>query len=206
MIPNFNAEERELVRLVNYFKKRAVRLVEEKKVGEDYMQLVETCDKLVQQMHLHAKNRDTVLSEREQLKKLVRDNAQCPKCSKSTHLKIVGTDTSDQGWKSNKYRCRSCNIEFVWKAPNNPWDMIPYVENFILELNNKLNTEETSGDLREQMINAVEQMQANLLKLKPVVEASNLDFEELETREKEMANIVRQFTKHLMIEKIKTDE
>lgn len=206
MTPEFNPEERELIRLVNYFKKRAARLMEEGKVESDYSQLVETCDKLIEQLHLHAKNREIVLSEREQLRTMVKDNAQCPSCGKNTHLKLVGTDKNEQGWTSNKYRCRSCNIEFVWKAPNNPWDMIPYVESFISDLEQKISAEENSSELLEHTETAISAMKNNLTRLKPVVEASDLDFKELEEREKQMAEIVKQFTKQLKIEKIRTDD
>jgi hypothetical protein len=205
MTPEFNPDERELIRLVNFFKKRAARLMEEKRVEADYSQLVETCDKLIDQLYVHAKNRSVVLSEREQLRNMVKDNAQCPKCGKGLHLKCIGVDTNEQGWRSNKYRCRSCNIEFVWKAPNNPWNMIPYVESFISDLEQKISSEGHDQELREHTESAISTMKNNLARLKPVVEASDLDYKELEEREQQMGEIVRQFTKQLKIEKIRTD-
>ncbi|MCE3229085.1 MAG: hypothetical protein K0S32_3636 [Bacteroidetes bacterium] len=206
MNPEFNQEERELIKLVGFFKKRAERMIEEKKVGEEYKQLIETCEKLVEQLHVHAKNREIVLGERQQLSNLVKDNARCPKCDSMDQLKMIGTDKNEQGWKSNKYKCRKCNIEFVWSAPNNPWDMIPYVENFIANLEKKL-ADEQPGELAvQETTRVIDQMKANVAKLKPVVEASDLDYAELEMRETEMANIIKQFKKTLMIEKIKMED
>ncbi|MCW3077502.1 MAG: hypothetical protein JWO32_2111 [Bacteroidetes bacterium] len=205
MSENLKPEERELIKLVGFFKKRAERLMEEKKVDEDYKQLIETCDKLVAQLEMHARNRDIVLGEREQLKSLVKDNATCPKCSSNANLKLIGTDVNDKGWKSNKYKCRKCNIEFVWNAPNNPWDMIPYVENFLSNLETKL-SEEPDEALKQHTADVLSLMKANLDKLKPVVEASDLDFAELEEREREMSEMVHKFKKHLLIEKIRMED
>lgn len=204
MSNNLTADERDLVRLVQYFKKKAESFTEEERTGGEFVQMMETCDKFVEQLTFHAQNREIVLAEREQLQKLVRDNAQCPKCHKSANLKIIGTDKSSEGWISNKYKCRACNIEFVWNAPNNPWHMIPYVEKFIADLEQKLegSADEESQPARE----ALNQMKENLGKLKPVVEASDKDIREMEARDKEMAEIVSKFKKHLMIEKIKLED
>lgn len=194
-------EERELVKLVHYFKKRAEILIIENKLDDEYRQMLGTCDKLTEQLYVHAKSRQTVLAEREQLQNLVKDNAKCPSCNSNEMLKVIGVDTNEQGWKSNKYKCRRCNITFVWNTPNNPWDMIPYVENFLAGLEAKIN----EGAAEEQVLPALQQMKLNLAKLKPVVEASDLDFAELEEREKQMADLVNKFKKHLMIEKIRME-
>ena len=204
MQQNLKQEEREVIKLVGFFRKKAEKMIEEKMLPEDYRQLLETSDKLIEQIILHAKSRETVLGERAQLQSLIKENAQCPKCSKHDKLKRTGIDKSPQGWKSNKYKCRSCNIEFVWNAPNNPWDMIPYVEHFVTQLKEKIQTEEDETT-RLQTEVVIQQMEANIAKLKPVVEASDLDLADLEIREKEMSEVVRKFKKHLMIEKIRME-
>jgi hypothetical protein len=205
MDQNLKQEERELVKLVHFFKKRAGILTIENKMEEEYRLLLETCDKLVEQLELHAKNRATVMSEREQLQSMVRDNARCPSCKQADLLKIIGTDANEKGWKSNKYKCRRCNISFVWNAPNNPWDMIPYVEYFISDLERKIREEDMDEQTRQHSVSAIGSMKANVEKLRPVVEASDRDLAELEEREKQMSDMVRKFRKHLMIEKIKLE-
>ncbi|MES2763221.1 MAG: hypothetical protein V4677_13495 [Bacteroidota bacterium] len=199
-------EERELVKLVQYFKKRAQVLITENKLEEDYKQMLETCDKLTEQLYQHAKNREIILAEREQLEGMIKDNAKCPKCSSSEMLKVIGFDTNAQGWKSNKYKCRKCNIAFVWNTPNNPWDMIPYVEKFIQDTEVKLATLDISDPGHEATLAGLEQMKANVAKLKPVADASDLDMKDLEERETQMADLVHKFKKHLMIEKIKMED
>ncbi len=203
---NLKPEERELIKLVNFFKKRGEIMIIENKLGDEYQQMLETCDKLVGQLELHAKNREIVTREREQLTNMVKDNAQCPSCNSAAQLKIVGTDTNDKGWKSNKYKCRKCNITFVWNTPNNPWDMIPYVEQFIDNMEQKVSSQDTDETEKGQTLGVLQQMKQNLDKLKPVVEASDLDWAELEEREKQMAEMVHKFKKHLMIEKIRMEE
>jgi len=206
MEQNLKPEERELVKLVQYFKKRAQILITENKLEEDYRQMLETCDKLTEQLFLHAKNRETIIAEREQLEGMIRDNAKCPKCTSNEMLKVIGFETSSQGWKSNRYKCRRCNIAFVWNTPNNPWDMIPYVEKFIKDTEEKIAGLDATDQTLEPTIKGLEGMKANLAVLKPVAEASDLDMKDLEERELQMADMVRKFKKHLMIEKIKMEE
>ena len=105
-------------------------------------------------------------------------------------LKVIGFDTTPQGWKSNKYKCRKCNIAFVWNMPNNPWDMIPYVEKFISDTESKMNSLNPSDPEREATAAGLEAMKANLARLKPVVGASDLDLKDLREREAQMADMV----------------
>jgi hypothetical protein len=202
---NLKPEERELVKLVQYFKKRAQVLITENKLEEDYRRMLETCDKLTEQLYLHAKNRENILAERAQLESMIQDNAKCPKCSSNEMLRLIGFDTSAQGWKSNKYKCRRCNIAFVWNTPNNPWDMIPYVEKFIKDTEEKMTDLDPADPGRESTMQGLEQMKANVAKLKPVTEASDLDMKDLQEREIQMAEMVHKFKKHLLIEKIKME-
>ncbi|MCD6067616.1 MAG: hypothetical protein K0S33_2442 [Bacteroidetes bacterium] len=202
---NLKPEERELVKLVQYFKKRAQVLITENKLEEDYRRMLETCDKLTEQLYLHAKNRENILAERAQLESMIQDNAKCPKCNSNEMLRLIGFDTSAQGWKSNKYKCRRCNIAFVWNTPNNPWDMIPYVEKFIKDTEEKMTDLDPADPGRESTMQGLEQMKANVAKLKPVTEASDLDMKDLQEREIQMAEMVHKFKKHLLIEKIKME-
>lgn len=206
MDQHLKPEERELIKLANYFKKRGEVLIIENRLGDEYKQLLDTCDKLVEQINVHAKSRQTILTEREMLGGMVKDNAQCPSCKSNSQLKVIGTEKNVKGWQSNKYKCRKCNITFVWNAPNNPWDMIPYVENFVVEMEAKLLDENVDDNTKLVTAQALEQMKNNMAKLKPVVDASDLDFKELEERETQMAEMVHKFKKHLMIEKIRMEE
>ncbi|MGZ4034472.1 MAG: hypothetical protein ACXVP4_06370, partial [Bacteroidia bacterium] len=146
-----------------------------------------------------------VQEQREALKNIIKDNAECPKCYKNTHLKHIGIDTSDSGWKCNKYRCRKCNIEFVWAKPNNPWDLVPYLERTVGEIENKLQKELADEKEKQESAMMIEQIQESLAKLKPVITASDLDFQEMQERDAEMDRIVNQFKMHLQIERIKMD-
>lgn len=206
MNQDLKPEERELVKLVQYFKKRAEKQIAEHKLDDEYRQMLDTCDKLVEQLYLHAENRSTVMAEREQLQGMIKDNAKCPKCDSNELLKVIGFDTNPQGWKSNKYKCRRCNIAFVWTTPNNPWDMIPYVKKFVTDMEEKISTGlETDPEIQATRA-GLEQMKANLARLEPVVEASDLGLKELEEREAHMSDMVHKFKKHLLIEKIKMED
>jgi hypothetical protein len=205
MSRNLKDNERDLIKQVNYFKKRAERLLSEGKVDEDHRQLVESCEKLVDTIQLHAGKRAEVLEQREALKNMIKDNAACPKCTKNTHLKHVGIDTTDSGWKCNKYRCRKCNIEFIWVKPNNPWDLVPYLERMISTIEEKLQVEGVDENYKQESTGMIEQVNLSLSKLKPVIEASDLDWQEMQAREADMDKIVNEFKMHLQIERIKMD-
>jgi|ERR1043165_679263 hypothetical protein len=205
MSQNLKDNERELIKQVNYFRKRAEKLISEGGVGEEHKNLIESCEKLVETIHLHAAKRAEIVMQRSALKTMIKDNAECPKCGSSAQLKLAGVDTTDNGWKCNKYRCRKCNIEFVWAKPNNPWDLIPYLERMITTIEEKFAKGEANTVPREEADKMISQVQESIAKLKPVITASDLDWEELAEREADMDKIVNEFKMHLQIERIKMD-
>jgi hypothetical protein len=205
MAQNLKENERELIKLINFFRKRAEVLIKENKMDEEYRQLIEACEKLVGQLIKHAENRAEILLQREALKTIIKDNAVCPKCHKSNQLKFVGIDKNEKGWKSNKYKCRRCNIEFVLNRPNNPWDMVLFMEMYIKDLEEKIESHEVDEATKEHSRSMITQMNESMAKLKPVIEASDLDYQELRARELEMDEMIHNFKNHLLIERIKMD-
>lgn len=204
MNQNFKPNERELVKVATFFKKQSKRLIEEGKLGEEHRNVEQAVDKFIEHMNMHADNRAFILEQRQQLERLVKDDAQCPTCKGKDMLKLVGTEKNEKGWKSNRYRCRRCNIEFTWNRPNNPWDMIPYIEE-VMDLFRKKSEETANEEERAQLLSGIESMEGNLGRLKPVIEAHEKDYEAFEAREKEMEKLIHEFKNSLLIEKIKLD-
>jgi hypothetical protein len=204
MSQNLKENERELIKLINFFRKEAEALMRED-AAVDYNEVINSCEKLIAQINHHAAYREEVLKQRESLKGLIKDNAVCPKCASAGQLKHVGVDKSEEGWKSNKYKCRKCNIEFVLNRPNNPWDMIPYVEKFIFQLEEKFKQADLGDAERQQSETSIAQMKESMDKLKPVVEASDLDYKDLLSKDFEMDKLMHEFKNHLMIERIRMD-
>jgi hypothetical protein len=205
MNTNFKANERELVKLATFFKKESRRLIEEGKLGEENAQVEEAVDKFIEHMNRHADARTFILDQREQLRSLVKDDAECPTCKKRDMIKVVGTEKSEQGWISNRYRCRRCNIEFTWNRPNNPWDMIQYIEAVMAMLKKKTENAALSELERQQILQSLPNMEANLGRLKPVIEAHDKEYNEWLARETEMEKLIHEFKNSLMIERIKLD-
>jgi hypothetical protein len=197
--------ERELVKLVNFFRKRAEKLIKEGKLGDEHKQVITACERLIDQIQKHAATREDIYEQREKLQNIVKDNAECPQCNKGTHLKLIGVGKHEQGWKSNRYKCRRCNIEFLWRTPNNPWDMIPFMESSIQELEQKVQNKNTGEDMQQQSMAMIEQMKKNLEKLKPVIEGFDKNFQDLQAKELEMIKMIHEFKNYLLIEKIKMD-
>lgn len=205
MNKHFKPHERELVKLATYFKKQSKKLIEAGKLSAEHQNVGEAVDRFINHLDGHANIRASVLEEREHLKKLVKDDAVCPSCNTRDMLKLVGTEKNDKGWKSNRYRCRKCNIEFTWNRPNNPWDMIAYIEEVLGVLQLKHEDQSASETEKDQLSLAIESMRGNLDKLKPVIDAHRREFDAMESREAEMEKLIHEFRNTLLIEKIKMD-
>lgn len=205
MNKNFKSNERELVKVATFFKKQSKKLIEEGKLGEEHKKVEEAVDRFVEHMNTHADTRAFILEQRETLNKLVKDNAVCPGCHTKEMLKLVGTEKNEKGWKSNRYKCRRCNIEFTWNMPNNPWDMINYIEEVLQVLILKREDASTEASEKEHIAAGIVSMEGNLEKLKPVIDAHNEEYNQLQSRESEMEKLIHEFKNSLLIEKIKMD-
>jgi len=205
MNQNLKENERELIKLVNFFRKRAASLIKEGKLGEDHQQVITACETLVEKLNIQAEQRAEIILQRENIKSIVKDNADCPKCNKNSHLKLIGVDKNDKGWKFNKYKCRRCNIEFVWHKPNNPWDTIPFLDMLVKQLGDKLKDQGVTKDIEDSSNAMMGQVQENIDKLKMVIEASDKDYEDMKSKELEMDKMIHEFKNHLLIERIKMD-
>lgn len=203
MTPKYNADERELIKLIHFFKKQADKLVKEGKLDEDQNQVKDACEKLLVRLEEHVINREEVTEQREKLKTIVQDNAQCPQCNQNSHLKFISVDTHAKGWKCNRYRCRRCNIEFTWNRPNNPWDMIVFMENLIEDIKGMLLSQNESYTLEKESVEMMAQLEQTLSKIKPAVETVDKAFNEMKARDKEMSKLIHDFKNYLLIEKVK---
>ena len=203
MNKNFSQNERDLAKLAGFFKKQSIKLMEQGMLGEEHKKVQDAVDRFLEHLNNHVDMRAFILEQREYLSKLVKDNARCPKCQTSDKLKVVGVEKNEKGWKSNRYKCRKCNIEFTWNMPNNPWHMMEYIEEMLHQMRTKVQSNDV--DTNDEATEAINTMQQNLDKLKPVVDAHDKDFQELQAREQEMERLLHEFKNSLMIEKIKMD-
>ena len=206
MNKNFKANERELVKVATFFKKESRKLIAEGKLGEENKQVEEAVDRFIEHLTEHANTRAHIHEQREYLRKLVKDNARCPQCHSGEMLKFAGTEVNDKGWKSNRYKCRKCNIFFTWNAPNNPWDMIQYLQEVLQTLGMKYALEAGSEEQTAEAQHNIESMQATLDRLKPVIDSHDQQYNNFQERELEMERLVHEFKNSLLIEKIKMDK
>lgn len=202
---NLKENEREVIKLINFFRKRAERLIEEGALSEEEQQVTSSCQKLEESLYLHAANREAVLEKRDQLGTIVKDNAACPKCESNSHLKFVTVEKNEQGWKSNRYKCRRCNIAFTWNRPNNPWDLVPFLKAVVADMDSAAQDENETERARQVAAYNRDLMLENLAKLEPVMQSSDEELAEMEAREREMSKLIHQFKNYLLIEKIKLD-
>jgi hypothetical protein len=205
MNKHFKSNERELVKVATFFKRQSRKLIDAGKLGEEHRQVENAVDRFVEQMEQHANIRAEILEERETLRKLVRDNAVCPKCNTADKIKLTGTEKDKAGRTSNRYKCRKCNIQFTWNRPNNPWDMITYIEEVIQTLQAKLEDEKITQAEKDHIANGLTSMNTHLAQLKPVIEAHDIEYSKLQERDLEMEKIIHEFKNSLLIEKIKMD-
>lgn len=200
MNKNFTAGERELINIVNYFKRQSKKLISEGKLGEEHIKIQETVDRFVEQMEGHADYRAAILEKRLQIGKIIKDDVSCPKCHSKEFVKMTGVDKNEKGWKFNRYKCRRCNIQFTWHIPNNPWDFISYTNEMINKLLAK-STEAAQEDL--SVLSTVESTRLQLDKIVPVIQSHDEAYHEMLQRDEEMSKLVHEFTNSLKIEKIK---
>jgi hypothetical protein len=203
MNTNLHANEREIIKLAKFFNKKAQELIGQGKLTDEHKKVTESCEKLIEQLNAHADHRVAVNQKREALNQLIKDNAQCPQCHKANQLKLVGTEKNEKGWKCNRYRCRKCNIQFTWNRPNNPWDMVGFIEHYIPML--EASVEKEAPEKQQGLKDMIGQMHDSLAQLKAVVEATDTEFKEMEARDIEMSALISEFRKHLLIEKIKLE-
>ncbi|WP_161888033.1 hypothetical protein [Pontibacter russatus] len=196
--------ERELVKLIRFFSKRGAQLATSGELNEQQEQLAAACRNLETQLYKHAQNRAAILEKRERLEKIIEDRAQCPKCHKADMLKKTGVASNEHGWKSNTYRCRRCNTTFTWNRPNNPWDMVAFLERYIQELEQRLQAAQPVG-MQEHIEASIPQLQDSLYRLRPVLQTSDEEMAALTEKEREMDRLIHQFKNYLLIEKIKLD-
>jgi chromosome condensin MukBEF ATPase and DNA-binding subunit MukB len=198
------SNEKELIKLIRFFSKRAAQLMDAGELSQEHEQLTNACENLETQLYNHAQNRSLILNKRERLEQIIEDKAVCPKCHKVDLIKKAGVTTNEHGWKCNTYRCRRCNTNFTWNRPNNPWHMVEFLEMYIQELEQSLQHEQTE-EIRQHTEAAIPQLQDSLFRLQPVLQTSDEEVEALGEKEREMDKLIHQFKNYLMIEKIKLD-
>jgi hypothetical protein len=205
MLQHLKPNERELIKLIKFFRKRAEKLISDGELTPEYEQFISGCEKIEEQLLAHAANRQAILLKQEKLRTMIEDHANCPNCQKNTHLKLTGKATHEKGWKSNKYKCRRCNIEFVWNKPNNPWDMVTFLEQYIGELENMLALEGTPAEVKAQSEAVMAQVKQSMNQLKPVLDAADEEYDVLQHKDLEMDRMLHEFKNYLLIEKIRLD-
>jgi len=205
MMNQLKEDERELVKLANYFRKRAQLLIEEGKLSQEHQQVIVACERLTNTIYEHSSVREEITQKRENVKNIIKDNAVCPQCESNSQLKFVSIDKNEKGWKFNKYKCRRCNIQFVWNRPNNPWDMISFTEEMAVEFDKKIDSETSSEEEKQQFKMMLVQVQENLNLIKPVIQRSDEEFDSLQTRDEEISKMIKEFKNYLLIQKVLLD-
>lgn len=196
--------ERELVKLVNFFSRRSQKLIQEGKLSEEHLEVSRGCERLITQVYANADLRSDILTRREELKSVVRDDSVCPECNSNQYLKYIGGATNEKGWKCNRYRCRRCNIEFTWNRPNNPWDMVLFMKDVIRMLEESIQ-KEPSEEIRSNAAGMLASTQESLHNMENVIAACDAEYNELVQREANMEAMIKDFRKYLMVEKAKME-
>lgn len=204
MNKNFKSNERELINVVNYFKRKSRQMIASGTIDEQHRGIEETVDRFVEQMNLHADQRAAILEQRKALEKIVKDDASCPKCHSKDMIKLVGTEKNESGWKSNRYKCRKCNIRFTWNTPNNPWDLLEYIQEKMIQIGEKLSTT-ASEEEKNLLADSLDNAKAQLERIRPVISAHDTEYQEMTSRDEEMEKLIHEFRNSLLIEKIKMD-
>ena len=204
MNQNLNQEEREVVKLALFFQKNAKRIIEEKALDENHLELSDSCEKIITALNTHADFRASVLQQQQELQSAIQDNAVCPKCEGVEYLKHIGVDSTEE-WKCNKYKCRRCNITFVWNRPNNPWDLLKFVDKLKEQLQVQMGVAQMGGLSSAEFAPMMENLDSQMANLKATIDHVDKIHAEMIEKDQTMTSLVKEFKKFLMIEKIKLE-
>lgn len=83
--------------------------------------------------------------------------------------------------------------------------MLEYIQAVLDMMRLRQNDPNIADEEKEQIAGAIESMEGNVARLKPVIDAHNIEYDALQKREEEMEKLVHEFKNTLMIEKIKMD-
>lgn len=205
MQSNLTKNEKEVIKLIHQFKKRVTALKEEGKYEDDVEPIFTSFETLLKKLENHAAIRSEVTGRRDQMKNLIKDNAVCPKCNSRQLLKHTGERKVEEGWMCNVYKCRKCNIEFVWARPNNPWDMRNFLKDLVLKLNEQIKSQPGSEEEKGQSQVMVEKMEGDIQKLSDALDSVDAEYAEMLKQDESMAELIHNFKNYLLIEKIKMD-
>jgi hypothetical protein len=120
-------------------------------------------------------------------------------------LKYIGEDNSEE-WKCNKYKCRRCNITFVWNRPNNPWDLLKFVQKLKEQVQLQLGIAEAGGYPVSTMQPMLDNLNAQMNSLSVAIDHIDGLYRDMTEKDHAMGKLVKEFKKFLMIEKIKLEE
>src|SRR5690606_7494516 len=149
-------------------------------LSEEEQQITTSCQKLLESLYSHVANHEAVLDKRDQLITIVKDNAACPQCETKSHLKCVTVEQNEKSWKSNRYKCRRCNIAFTWNRPNNPWDLVPFLKEVLVQMEATAQDETQTEQARQYAAYNRNMMLENLARLEPVLQNSDEELAEME--------------------------
>lgn len=200
---HLNEKERALIRLINFFIKRTENTLNQGKLDVNQGQLTMACEDLLEKIHLHAEARALILKQRELLKNMIDNHSECPNCLDTLHLKQIGVSMHEKGWQCNVYKCLMCDFQFESRHPNNLWDMILFMENVEHDLDKALEDKKVLPKDRRESKKMIQKIRDNLVKLKPLIEASDQEYSKLAAREPEMEKMIEDFKNYLVLEKVK---
>lgn len=83
--------------------------------------------------------------------------------------------------------------------------MISFMEEFSANLETKLTENQLDEQAQVQARAAIESMSKNVENLKPVIDAADQEYKDVDIRDIEMAKLIHEFKNQLLIEIIKLD-
>jgi hypothetical protein len=201
MNSNYNDDEREVVKLANYFIRQAKKYTDVSESGQQ-LALISSCQQICDVLSNHADYRSAIEEEKQYLSKIIKDNAVCPKCSSMEYLRFSEVDNSEE-YKCNRYRCRKCNIAFTWNRPNNPWDMLKFVKRLKQEMEDKFNRSREMGNENSDDLSSIENLGVEVEKLSSAIDQFDARYNQMTSKDEEIQAMVKDFKKYLKIEKVK---
>jgi len=194
----FTEDELELLDLIDYFKKKAVKLELQGKKLKDHNEFI---DRLEHMKQVVLQNKVHV---NEFLDTQIKDvPLECPNCHGSAKIRSTGISKKNtKGLLCNEYHCDECNKSFLHFFPNNEKDQLKWYKNIISQFERASNDKRFS-DYTVEIKSRVTDMRRSYSRMKMAMEAEKNIVHGLEEANNTVRKIISEYRNMLLVEKMK---
>lgn len=194
----FTEDELELLDLIDYFKKKTIRLEIQGKRLQDH-------DEFIYRLE-HMKN--VVIQNKVYVNEFLNPqineiSLECPNCSQFTHIQQTGVaEKNSKGLLCNEYYCAGCKKSFLHYFPNNDRDQLKWYKEIILQFE-RISNDKRFSAFTVEFKDRVTDMRKSYNRMKNAIKAEKNIVIGLEQANATVRKIISEYRNMLLVEKMK---